>query len=77
MSVEDLAEVHKQLYKYLAKGWIKPSTSPYRAPILFFCKKEGTFHMYINFRMPSKQKKINAYPIPQIDKILDCLCKAQ
>ena len=41
MSVEELAEVHRQLDKYLTKGWIKLSVSPYGAPILFVHKKEG------------------------------------
>ena len=45
MSVEELAEVHRQLDKYLAKGWIKLSVSPYRAP---FCPQKGkdTLYMY-------------------------------
>ena len=34
-------------------------------------------HMYINFRMLNKQTKIEIYPIPGIDEILDCLCKAR
>ena len=33
--------------------------------------------MCIDFRMLNKQIKIDAYPIPQIDEILDCLCKAR
>ena len=33
--------------------------------------------MCINFRMLNKQTKIDTYPIPQIDEILDCLCKAR
>ena len=41
MSIEDLAEVHQQLDKYLTKGWMKPSVSPYGAPIFFVHKKEG------------------------------------
>ena len=43
MSVEELAEVYQQLDKYLTKGWIKPSVSPYWAPILFVHKRKGHF----------------------------------
>ena len=77
MSVEELAEVCRQLDKHLTKGWIKLSVALYRALILFVCKKEGTLHMCINFRMLNEQAKTDAYPIPQINKILDCLCKAR
>ena len=77
MGIEELAEVHQQLDKYLATGWIKLSVFPYGAPILFVHKKEGLFWMCIDFRMLNKQKKIDGYLIPQIDKILDHLCKAR
>ena len=40
MSPVELAEVRKQLDEYLSKGWIRPSTSPYGAPILFCWDKE-------------------------------------
>ena len=77
MSVEELAEVFKQLDKYLAKGCTKPSVFPFGALILFVRKKEGMLHMCINFRMLNKQKKINAYLILWVDEILYCLCKAE
>ena len=68
--------MHRQLDKYLTKGWIKLSVSPYGAPVLFVHKKGGTLCMCINFRMLNKLKKIDAYPTPQIDEILDHLYKA-
>ena len=37
------------LNKYLSKGWVCPSISPYGAPILFVCKKDGGLHMYIDY----------------------------
>ena len=66
MSVEELAEVYRQLDKYLAKGWIKLSVSPYRGSNPFCLQKEGTLHMCINFRMLNKQKKIDAYQFPRL-----------
>ena len=47
MSVEELAEMHRQLDKYLTNGWIKLSVSPYGALILF-CLQKGrdALHMY-------------------------------
>ena len=50
MSPVELAEVRKQLDKYLSKGWIIPSTSPYRVLILFAGMEDGTLRMYIDYR---------------------------
>ena len=69
--------MHRQLDKYLAKGQIKPSVSPYGAPIFFVHKKERMLCMCTDFRMLNKQRKIDVYRIPQINEILDCLCKAR
>ena len=49
----------------------------YGAPILFVDKKEITVQMCIDFGMLNKQIKLGTYPVPQIDEILDCLCKAR
>ena len=56
---------------------MKPSVPQYRVPIFFVCKKEKMLRMCVSFRMLNKRMKIDAYPIPQINKILDRLCKAQ
>ena len=53
-----------------------PIILPYRAPVLFIYKKEGTFRMYIDFRAFNKQTKSVAYPLPRIDNILDRLSVA-
>ena len=50
-----------------------PSLLPYGAPVLFVCKKEGMLRMHIDFRALNKQAKLDAYPIPRIDDILDRL----
>ena len=77
LSVEELAEVCRQLDEYLEKGWIKPSVSPYGASILFVCKKEGMLHMCIDFRILNKKNRIDVYLTPHIDEILDHLCKTR
>ena len=56
------------------KGWIQPSTSQYNHPPSFFVKKkEGTLCMCIDYRALNANTIIDAYPIPRIDNILDCL----
>ena len=73
MSEEELAEVKRQLKEYIELGWIRPSTSPYGAPVLLFRKKEGTLRMCIDYRLLNKETRLASYPLPRIDKILDHL----
>jgi hypothetical protein len=48
MSPAKLREVQVQLQDLLAKGWIRPSKSPYGAPILFVRKEDGTMRMCVD-----------------------------
>ena len=73
MSPLELKEVRKQLDELLSKGWIRPSVSPYRAPILFVKKKEGTLRMCVDYRELNKQTVKNRYPLPRQDELLDQL----
>ena len=73
MSEEELAEVKRQLKEYIELGWIRPSTSPYGAPVLLFRRKEGTLHMCIDYRLLNKEMCLASYPVPHIDKIFDRL----
>ena len=73
MSEEELAKVKQQLKEYIELGWIRPSTSPYGNPVLLFGKKKGTLRMCIDYRLLNKEMRLASYPIPRIDKILDCL----
>ncbi|GJP50749.1 hypothetical protein CLOM_g9918 [Closterium sp. NIES-68] len=57
----------------LAKGLIRPSTSPYGAPVLFTPKSDGSLRMCIDYRALNKQTIKNKYPIPRIDDLLDQL----
>ncbi len=54
-------------------GFIRPSTSPYGAPILFVRKKDGTLRMCIDYRALNKVTVKNRYPLPRIDELLDQL----
>ncbi|CAI7803048.1 unnamed protein product [Closterium sp. NIES-54] len=63
----------KQIEYLLDKGLIRPSTSPYGAPVLFTPKPDGSLHMCIDYRALNKQMIKNKYPIPRIDVLLDQL----
>ncbi|GBG88642.1 hypothetical protein CBR_g48173 [Chara braunii] len=50
MSLRELEELRKQLDELLEEGWIRPSSSPFGAPVLFVPKKEGELRMCIDYR---------------------------
>jgi len=77
MSHEELKELKVQLEELLAKGYIKPSKSPYGAPILFVHKKDGTLRMCVDYRAFNKATVKKRYPLPQIDDLFDCLSGAK
>ena len=61
----------------LEKGWIRPSVSPYGAPILFVRKKTGELRMCVDFRALNAQTKLDMFPIPRIADLLDKLGRAR
>jgi len=54
MNHEELRELKVQLEELLAKGYIKPSKSPYGAPVLFVHKKDGILRMCVDYRALNK-----------------------
>ena len=73
MSYAELDELKKQLSELIEKGYIRPSKSPYGAPILFVKKKDGTMRMCIDYRALNKITTKNRYPLPRIDELMDRL----
>ncbi|GBG83825.1 hypothetical protein CBR_g37625 [Chara braunii] len=71
MSPRELEELRKQLDELLEKGWIRPSSSPFGAPLLFVPKKEGELRMCIDCRGLNAITVKNAEPLPRIDDLLD------
>ena len=61
----------------MGKGWIRPSCSPYGAPIMFIRKKTGELRMTVDYRALNRQNKKDVYPLPRIDDLLDRLQKAK
>eukprot|EP00253_Pinus_taeda_P016981 PITA_16981 len=71
MSVPELTELKMQLQELLDKNYIRPSVSPWGAPMLFVKKKDGTFRMCIDYRQLNKLTIKNKYPLPRIDELFD------
>jgi transposase InsO family protein len=69
----ELAELRRQLTELLAKGYIRPSLSPFGAPVLFAKKKDGTLRLCVDYRRLNGITVKNRYPLPRIDDILDQL----
>ncbi|GJW37428.1 putative nucleotidyltransferase, ribonuclease H [Tanacetum coccineum] len=64
-------ELMSQLQELLDKGFIRPSSSPWGAPILFVKKKDGSMRMCIDYRELNKVTVKNVYPLPRIDDLFD------
>ncbi|GJT20613.1 hypothetical protein Tco_0890550 [Tanacetum coccineum] len=69
----ELEELSVQLKELQDKGFIRPSSSPWGAPILFVKKKDGSFRMCIDYRELNKLTVKNCYPLPRIDDLFDQL----
>ena len=73
MAPLELKELKKQLEELLEKGFIRPSISPWGAPVLFVKKKDGSLRLCIDYRQLNKITIKNRYPLPRIDDLLDQL----
>ena len=71
MAPEKLKELKVQLQELLDKGFVRPSVSPWGAPILFVKKKDGTLRMCIDYRHINKVTVKNKYPLPRIEDLFD------
>ena len=73
MAPAELKELKEQLQDLLDKGFVRPSTSPWGAPVLFVKKKDGSLRLCIDYRQLNKVTIRNKYPLPRIDDLFDQL----
>nr|GEV19015.1 putative reverse transcriptase domain-containing protein [Tanacetum cinerariifolium] len=73
LAPSEMQELSNQLQELTDRGFIRPSTSPCGAPVLFVKKKDETFRMCIDYRELNKLTIKNHYPLPRIDDLFDQL----
>jgi hypothetical protein len=71
MDVKDLIELKKQIEELLEKGFIRPSSSPWGALVLFVNKKDGSRRMCVDYRSLNEVTIKNKYPLPRIEDLFD------
>ena len=64
MTASELAELKKQLEELQRIGFIRPSSSPWGAPVLFVKKKDGSMRLCVDFRELNEVTTKNKYPSP-------------
>jgi hypothetical protein len=71
MPVNELIELKKQIAELQSKGFIRPSSSPWGAPVLFMEKKDGIQWMCVDYRSLNEVTIKNKYPLPRIEDLFD------
>ncbi|XP_042432594.1 uncharacterized protein LOC122019163 [Zingiber officinale] len=73
MAPKELEELKVQLQELLDRGFIRPSVSPWGAPVLFVKKKDGSMRLCIDYRQLNAVTIKNKYPLPRIEDLFDQL----
>ena len=73
MTAADTQEAEKMLKELLAKGFIRPSRSPWGSPMFLVEKPDGGKRMVIDYRALNAATQRNRYPLPRVDELFDQL----
>ncbi|GJW78961.1 putative reverse transcriptase domain-containing protein, partial [Tanacetum coccineum] len=73
LAPSEMQELSNQLQELTDRGFIRLSTSPWGAPVLFVKRKDRSFRMCIDYRELNKLTVKNRYPLPRIDDLFDQL----
>jgi hypothetical protein len=71
MPVNELVELKKQIAELQSKGFIRPSSSPWGAPVLFMERKDGTQWMCVDYNSLNEVTIKNKYPLPRIEDMFN------
>jgi hypothetical protein len=73
MAPVEQVELKRQIDELLAKGFIRPSVSPWAALVIFVEKKDGTKRLWVDYQGLNQVTIKNKYPLPRIDTLFDQL----
>jgi hypothetical protein len=73
MNILEMSELNIKLHELIDKKYIRPSVSPWGAPLLFVKKNNGTLCLCVDYRQLNKMTIKNRYPLPRIDDLFDQL----
>ena len=73
MPANDLEEIKKKIKELLEKGYIRPSSTPWGAPVFLVEKKDGSLRMVVDYRALNNVTIKNKYPLPMINDLFDQL----
>jgi hypothetical protein len=76
MTTKKLVELKDQIKELLEKGYIRPSSSLWGAPVIFVLKKDGTQRMCVDYHALNEVTIKNKYLLPRIDDLFNQLCGA-
>uniref|UniRef100_A0A670XUD3 ribonuclease H n=1 Tax=Pseudonaja textilis TaxID=8673 RepID=A0A670XUD3_PSETE len=76
LSEPELVALREFLDKNLARGFIRPSSSPLSAPVLFVKKKSGELRLCCDYRRLNSITVRNSYPLPLISELMERLREA-
>jgi hypothetical protein len=76
MITPELAELKEHIKELLEKGFIRSSSSPWGAPVIFVPKKDGTHRLCVDYHTLNEVTINNKYPLPRIDDLFNQLCGA-
>jgi hypothetical protein len=73
MTTPELDELKEHINELLEKGFIRPSSSPWGAPVIFVLKKDGTQRLCMDYHALNEVTIKNKYPLPRVDDLFDQL----
>jgi hypothetical protein len=76
MATPELAELKEHITELLEKGFIRPSSSPWGAPVIFVLKKDGTQRLSMDYHALNEVTVKSKYLLPRIDDLFNQLCGA-
>jgi hypothetical protein len=75
MATKQLAKLKKQIKELLEKGYTRPSSLPWGAPVIFIQKKDSVQQMCVYYHTMNEVTIGNKYPLPRIDDLFEwCMC---